>query len=105
MEQYDAAKGRQPHNPGGEFRKLPVDLDIRDAARHDYEIERCVTPHLVGDADLAASRIFGRGNGRHRDNWRLLISVNTTLVQDVVGSNSESADTIGIPAFSHRHVC
>ena len=39
---------------------LPVDLEVREEARYEDEIERAVARDLVGDVDVAAAGVADR---------------------------------------------
>jgi hypothetical protein len=44
---------------------LPDHLDVRDPARPIDEVERALADHLIGDVDVAASRIASLRLHRH----------------------------------------
>ena len=45
-------------------RVRPLQVQVRDEARHEHEVERTVADDLVGDVDLTALRVVGLR--RHR---------------------------------------
>jgi hypothetical protein len=50
----------EPFEEARVARLLPVELQVRDEARHEHEIERPLARHLVGDVDVAALRVADR---------------------------------------------
>jgi hypothetical protein len=42
-------------------RLLPCEVEVRDEARHEDEIERAVARHLVGNPDVAAVGVVSLG--------------------------------------------
>src|SRR3954465_4034585 len=44
---------------------LPDHLHVGYEPRHDHEVDRTVTDHLVGDLELAATRVAGLRDRRH----------------------------------------
>ena len=57
-------EGSEPLEEVSVRRVLPVDLEMREEARDEYEVEGAFTGDLVGDVDLAAPRVPDRRDHR-----------------------------------------
>ena len=66
VEPNQPAEGGQFLEKGREARHGPVELEVRDVARDEHEVERPLAGDLVGDVDVAALRVLNVG-GLHRD--------------------------------------
>ena len=62
----DASRSRNARDP----RVLPLQLQVRDEARHEHEVDRPVADDLVGDVDVAALRVAGLRRHRHMHDIR-----------------------------------
>src|SRR6185312_3596682 len=51
-----------PAQQRGNTRRVPVQLHVRDGAGRVHHVERALAQYLVGDGDIAATRIAGFGH-------------------------------------------
>jgi hypothetical protein len=61
VEENHAAEGSKPPYPVAVERVLPREIDVRDPARDDDEVERPVPHDLIGNVDVAALGVTGFG--------------------------------------------
>src|SRR5207248_8493140 len=64
VEQDHPGEPREPTHPVAVKRILPREVDVRDPAGHDDEIERAIAYDLVGDVDVTALGVAGVSSHR-----------------------------------------
>ena len=82
----------------GDARVGPLQVQVRDEARHEHEVERPVADDLISDVDVAALRVVGlRRHGRMRTiSGGPVYSVSTLLARPAVMETVGSAGAQGV---------